>query len=52
MMLMVGGADGWNCYSRNLWISGIGDPVNIDIRYEGIKMELWFNVEQLTMHLW
>jgi len=31
MVLTAGGADGANCCSRNLWIFGIGDPLNTGI---------------------
>jgi hypothetical protein len=43
-MLTVGGADGFNHYSRNLWISGVGDPANIDIRK---KVPRWSVVSTL-----
>lgn len=32
MVWLVGGADGAKCYSSNLLIFDIGDPVHIDIR--------------------
>ena len=35
MVLTAGGADGANCCSRNLWIFGIGDPLNIGMQQEG-----------------